>query len=239
MVEQHEIWELTSDYYSPTERTGRSFPMNDVRFLAPCQPSKIIAVGLNYKDHITEFGRTEVPAEPVLFLKAPTAVIGMDEAIVLPKRAGRVDFEAELGVVIGKKGRHIPENAAMDYALGFTCVNDVTARELQKKDGQWSRAKSYDTFCPIGPWIAEGLPHDHLRVEAYLNQKAMQLGHTNQMIFSVPKLIAFVSSVMTLLPGDIISTGTPKGVGSLKAGDSIQIFVEGVGALRNPVVEER
>ena len=238
LVEEHQVWELSGDYFSPFEKTGRSFPMNDVRFLAPCQPSKIIAVGLNYKEHITEFGRSEVPSEPVLFLKAPTAVIGAEDPIVLPQSAGRVDYEAELGVVIGKKGRHIPEAEALGYTLGFTCVNDVTARELQKKDGQWARAKSYDTFCPVGPWIADGLPPDQLRVEAYVNQKAAQLGHTSGMIFSVPKLIAFISSVMTLLPGDLIATGTPPGVGALKTGDTVQIFVEGVGALRNHVVEE-
>ena len=174
----------------------------------------------------------------MIFLKPPSAVIGPDEAIVIPKGAGRVDYEAELGVVIKKKGRHIPEADALDYILGFTCVNDVTARELQKKDGQWTRAKSFDTFAPIGPWIADELPPNNLRVEAYLNGKAVQQGHTSQMIFSVPRIVSFISSVMTLLPGDIISTGTPPGVGPLKAGDTIEIFVEGVGILRNPVIEE-
>jgi 2-keto-4-pentenoate hydratase/2-oxohepta-3-ene-1,7-dioic acid hydratase in catechol pathway len=239
VVEEHEVLEISGDYFSPYEKTGRSFSINDVRFLAPCQPSKIIAVGLNYKDHITEFGRTEIPSEPVIFLKPPSSVIGPEDSIVIPKGAGRVDYEAELGVVIKKKARRISEADAMEYALGFVCVNDVTARELQKKDGQWTRAKSFDTFAPIGPWIADGLPPQNLRVEAYVNQKAVQLGHTSQMIFSVPKLIAFVTGVMTLFPGDIISTGTPQGVGPLKAGDSVQIFVEGVGMLRNPVVDER
>lgn len=238
VVEDHAVWEIAPDLYSPFEKTGRSFAMNDVRFLAPCDPSKIVAVGLNYKDHITEFGRTETPGEPVLFLKAPSALIGPEEPIILPKGAGRIDFEAELGVVIKKKARHISEAEAMDYVLGFTCVNDVTARELQKKDGQWARAKSFDTFAPVGPWIADGLPHDNLRVESYVNQKAAQQGHTSRMIFSVPKLIAFISQIMTLNPGDLISTGTPAGVGRLLAGDSVSIFVEGVGMLRNSVVDE-
>ncbi len=238
VVEEHQVWEITPDIFSPFEKTGRSFSMNDVRFLAPCQPSKIIAVGLNYKDHITEFGRIEVPNEPVLFMKAPSAVIGLDEKIVIPKSAGRVDYEAELAIVIGKKGRRIPESQAMDYALGITCLNDVTARELQKKDGQWTRAKSFDTFAPVGPWIADGLPTGNLRVEACVNKKVVQQGHTSQMIFSVPKLISFISGIMTLLPGDIISTGTPQGVGPLKAGDVVEILVEGVGILKNPVVEE-
>ncbi len=238
VVEDHRIWEVSPDLFSSFERTGRSFAMDEVRLLAPCQPTKIVAVGLNYKDHISEFGRSEVPKEPLLFLKAPSAVIGPDEKIVIPKASGRVDFEAELAVVIGKKGKNIPESGAMDYALGITCLNDVTARDEQKADGQWARAKSYDTFAPIGPWIADGLPANNLRVEAYLNKKPVQIGHTSAMIFPVPKLIAYISSVMTLFPGDVITTGTPQGVGPLKSGDVIEIFVEGVGILRNPVVEE-
>ena len=238
VVEEHAVWEITPDYFSSFEKTGRSFSMNDVRFLAPCFPSKIIAVGLNYKDHITEFGRTEIPSEPVIFLKPPSAVIYPDDKIVIPKGAGRVDYEAELGVVIRKKGRHIPEAEAMDYVLGFTAVNDVTARELQKKDGQWTRAKSFDTFAPIGPWIADELPAQNLRVEAYVNRKAVQIGHTSKMIFPVATLISYISKVMTLNPGDIISTGTPHGVGPIKAGDTVEVFVEGVGVLRNPVTEE-
>jgi 2-keto-4-pentenoate hydratase/2-oxohepta-3-ene-1,7-dioic acid hydratase in catechol pathway len=209
--------------------------MQDVRFLAPCKPSKIVAVGLNYKDHIAEFGRTEIPAEPVLFLKPASALIGPDDAIRIPPGVGRVDYEAELAVVISKTARNVPEAQAMEYVLGCTCLNDVTARVLQKKDGQWTRAKSFDTFAPVGPWIADGLPTDNLRVEAYLNGKVVQQSNTKQMIFSVPRLVSFISSVMTLYPGDIISTGTPNGVGPLAAGDMIEIFVEGVGRLRNPV----
>ena len=238
IVEEHRLWEITPDIFSPFEKTGRSFSMSEVQLLAPCQPSKIVAVGLNYKDHISEFGRTEIPIDPVLFLKAPTALIGPDEKIVIPKGVGRVDYEAELAVVIGKKGRNIPENKTLEHVLGITCLNDVTARELQKKDAQWMRAKSFDTFAPVGPWIADGLPLDNLRVEACVNRKVVQAGHTSKMIFSVPRIIAFVSRVMTLLPGDIISTGTPQGVGPIKSGDVVEIFVEGVGVLRNSVVEE-
>ena len=236
IVEEHEVWEVTPDIFSPFEKTGRAFSMNDVRFLAPCQPSKIIAVGLNYKAHIEEFGRTEIPTEPVLFLKPPSAVIGLDDKIVIPKGAGRVDYEAELAVVIGKQGHHIPESEAMDYALGFTCLNDVTARDLQKTDKQWMRSKSFDTFAPVGPWISDGLPPDQLRVEASVNHQVVQQGHTSQMIFPIPKLISFISSVMTLYPGDVISTGTPEGVGPIKAGDVVEMLVEGVGVLRNSVV---
>jgi 2-keto-4-pentenoate hydratase/2-oxohepta-3-ene-1,7-dioic acid hydratase in catechol pathway len=238
VVEDHRIYEITPDIFSPFERTGRSFAMGETQLLAPCEPSKIIAVGLNYKDHITEFGRTEIPQEPVIFLKAPSAVIGPGDPIMIPKGVGRVDYEAELAVVIKKKGRHIPERQALDYVLGVTCFNDVTAREMQKKDVQWARAKSFDTFAPIGPWIADGLPLDNLRVEACVNRKVIQTGHTRDMIFSVPRIIAFISRAMTLLPGDIIATGTPKGVGPLKKGDVVEILVEGVGVLKNPVTEE-
>ena len=162
-------------------------------------------------------------------------MIGLDQAIVIPVDVGRVDYEAELGIVIKKTAHHVSELDAADYILGCTALNDVTARELQKKDKQWTRAKSFDTFAPIGPWIADGLPFQNLRVEAYVNQKPVQMGHTSQMIFSVTKLVSFISSVMTLNPGDVIATGTPMGVGPVKAGDIVEIFVEGVGRLRNPV----
>ena len=238
VVEAHEIQEVTPDVFSEYELTGRSFPMADVRFLAPVLPSsKIIGVGLNYTEHIKEFNRSEIPTEPVLFLKAPSSVIGLHESIVLPKGDTGVEYEGEMGVVIKKRARHVPESEALDYVLGLTCVNDVTARTLQRKDVQWVRAKSYDTFCPIGPWIADGLPPGKLRLETYLNKKQVQSAHTSEMIFSVPRLVSFISSVMTLNPGDIISTGTPKGVGPLKAGDVVDVLVEGVGRLQNSVVE--
>jgi len=195
-------------------------------------------VGLNYRAHIGEFGRTEIPLEPILFLKAPSALIGPDEPILLPTGVSPVDYEAELAVVISKAGRHIPESRALDYILGCVCLNDVTARALQKQDGQWMRAKSFDTFAPVGPWIAGGLPVQNLRVEAYLNGRMVQQSNTSQMIFSVPRLVSFISDVMTLFPGDIISTGTPQGVGPLKAGDIIEVFVEGVGRLKNSVQAE-
>ncbi len=238
IVEEHQIWEVTPDIFSDFEKTGRSFSFNEVRLLAPCQPSKVIAVGLNYKDHITEFGRTEIPAEPVLFLKAPSAVIGLDDKIIIPRGFGRIDYEAEMAVVISKKARNVSEKDAMSYVLGITCMNDVTARELQKKDGQWARAKSFDTFAPMGPWISDGLPLNNLRVEAMVNKKMVQAGHTSKMIFSVPQIIAHASRAMTLLPGDVITTGTPNGVGPIKAGDVVEILVEGVGVLRNTVQEE-
>lgn len=235
IIEQHAVWEVTPDIFSDFEKTGRSWPMGEVQFLAPTVPSKIVCVGLNYKDHITEFGRTEIPEEPVLFMKPSTAVIGLDQAIVIPPGVGRVDYEAELGIVIKKTAKNVSEADAPQYILGCTALNDVTARELQKKDKQWTRAKSFDTFAPIGPWIADELPFQNLRVEAYVNQKPAQMGHTSQMIFPVTRLVSFISGVMTLNPGDVIATGTPMGVGPVKSGDIVEIFVEGVGRLRNPV----
>ena len=239
VVEDHEVLEVAPDIFSAFEKTGRSFPMVDVKFLPPCRPSKIVAVGLNYIDHIREFGRTEIPAEPVIFLKAPSALIGLHDAIVIPTGVDPVDYEAEMGIVIGKKARHVSESEALNYVLGATCVNDVTARALQKKDSQWARAKGFDTFAPVGPWIADGLPLEKLRIESYLNGKIMQQAVTSQMVFSVPKLIAYISNIMTLYPGDLISTGTPVGVGPMKAGDTVEVFIEGVGRLRNSVVEEK
>jgi 2-keto-4-pentenoate hydratase/2-oxohepta-3-ene-1,7-dioic acid hydratase in catechol pathway len=214
------------------------FPLKDVELLAPAVASKVVAVGLNYKDHITEFGRTEIPSEPVIFLKAPSALIGHDHPIVLPKDIGQVDYEAELGVVILKTARRVSESTALEHVLGYTCVNDVTARALQKKDVQWARAKSYDSFAPVGPWITSGLDWRSLAVGSRVNGEEKQKGNTRDMIFSVPFLVSFISNVMTLFPGDIISTGTPVGVGPLKAGDVVEVTIEGVGTLRNPVVGE-
>jgi 2-keto-4-pentenoate hydratase/2-oxohepta-3-ene-1,7-dioic acid hydratase in catechol pathway len=239
VVEEHRVWAITPEASPPFKRTGESWPLNDLRLLAPCEPSKIVAVGLNYREHITEFGREEIPQEPVLFLKPPSAVIGPGDPIRIPRGGEPVDYEAELAVVIGKSGRHIPVSQAADFVLGYTAFNDVTARALQKKDGQWTRAKSFDTFAPIGPWIAAGMPPKKLRVEAHLNGRTVQAGSSEQMIFGVPELVAFVSSVMTLHPGDVIATGTPQGVGPIQAGDVVEIFVEGVGMLRNPVVAEK
>ena len=238
VIENHVVWEITPNPFEEFTKTERSFPLGEVRLLAPVMPSKVVAVGLNYRDHIEEFGRAEVPEEPLLFLKAPSAVIGPEDPIRLPVGVGAVDYEAELAVVIKNETRRISEADALHCVLGITALNDVTARALQKKDGQWTRAKSFDSCCPMGPWIATDLPVQNLRVEAYLNSKPVQMGHTSQMIFPVAYLVSFVSQVMTLYPGDVITTGTPKGVGPLKANDVIEIFVEGVGRLRNPVVEE-
>lgn len=202
--------------------------------LAPVMPSKIVAVALNYKAHAAEQGKP-LPPEPLFFLKPSTAVVGPGDAIVLPGGVGRVDHEAEVGLVIGRRASHVSASHALDYLLGVTCVNDVTARELQKKVGHYTRPKGFDTFAPIGPCIAVGLDPANLRVQGWVNGVLRQDSTTADLIFPVPELIAFITSVMTLLPGDIISTGTPSGIGPLEAGDTVRIAVEGVGELENPV----
>jgi len=209
-------------------------PVAAARILAPVGPSKIVAIGLNYKDHAAEMNKP-LPAEPLMFLKPSTAVIGPGDAIHLPANAGRVDHEAELGVVIGRRASHVPAGRALDYVLGLTCLNDVTARELQRKDVQYTRGKGFDTFAPIGPCIAIGLDPSALDIEGWVNGEKRQSSNTRQLIFSVADIVAFVSSVMTLLPGDVIATGTPSGVGPLNAGDRVMVKIEGIGELSNPV----
>ena len=206
------------------------------RILAPVAPSKIVAIGLNYKDHAAEMKKA-LPPEPLLFLKPSSAVIGPGEAIRIPQGVGRVDHEAELAIVIGKRARRVPRERAWDVVLGLTCLNDVTARELQTKDVQYTRAKGFDTFAPIGPCIAIGLDGGSLDVEGWVNDERRQASNTRQLIFPVDEIVAFVSSVMTLLPGDVIATGTPSGVGSIKPGDRVTIKVSGIGELVNPVTE--
>jgi 2-keto-4-pentenoate hydratase/2-oxohepta-3-ene-1,7-dioic acid hydratase in catechol pathway len=229
------IWETP---FEAVSRTGEIFLLDNVTLLAPCQPSKIVALGLNYRDHAAEFGR-EVPDEPLIFLKPSTSVIGPDEAIIYPSMSRRVDYEAELGVVMGKTARHVPEEKALDYVLGYTCMNDVTARDLQKKDGQFTRAKGFDTFAPLGPWIETEIDDpDQLTVEAWLNGERRQHGNTRDMVFGVRRLIAFISRVMTLLPGDVIATGTPAGIGPMRVGDVVEIRVEGIGTLNNHLVAQ-
>lgn len=214
---------------------GSAHEISEVRLLAPCLPSKIVCVGLNYRSHAEETG-LPMPTQPLIFLKPSTAVIGPDDEIVLPPLSPRrVDYEAELGVVIGRRARNVPLDRAMDFVLGFTCFNDVSERYAQQGDGQWTRAKSYDTFAPIGPWIETEVAPDDLKVETYLNGELRQSARTCDLIFVVPELISFISSVMTLLPGDVIATGTPSGIGQMNPGDAVEIRIEGIGSLRNDV----
>jgi len=217
------------------EETGNGCRAGTVKLLAPVSPSKVICVGLNYVDHAAELGM-EVPDTPVIFLKPPTTVIGPDDDIVYPHVSKRVDYEAELGVVIGKTCKGVSADVACDYIFGYTCVNDVTARDIQKLDGQWTRAKSFDTFCPVGPWIETELNPADALVEAYLNGKRVQSSSTCNMKHSVYDIVSFVSGVMTLNPGDIIATGTPPGIGEMKPGDEIEVRVQGIGRLKNRLV---
>jgi 2-keto-4-pentenoate hydratase/2-oxohepta-3-ene-1,7-dioic acid hydratase in catechol pathway len=204
---------------------------------APCQPSKIICLGVNYRDHAQEFGH-ELPTCPLLFMKPPSAVIGPDEPIVYPPYwTQRVDYEAELAVVIGARAQRVPATAALAHVFGYTCLNDVTARDLQRADGQWTRAKSFDTFCPLGPAIVRGIEAADLAVRSFVNGALRQQSSTAQLIFDVPAIIEFVSQVMTLEPGDVIATGTPAGVGPLQPGDVVEVEIEQIGRLRNPVVQ--
>jgi 2-keto-4-pentenoate hydratase/2-oxohepta-3-ene-1,7-dioic acid hydratase in catechol pathway len=219
-------------FAGPPYKIGRE--IRPARFLAPVVPSKIVGIGLNYKDHAAERNKP-LPAEPLMFLKPSTAVIGPEEAIRIPAGVGRVDHEAELGVVIRKRAQHVPAARASEYVLGFTCVNDVTARDLQTKDVQYTRAKGFDTFAPIGPCVAVGLDSKALDVEGFVNGERRQSSNTRELIFSVDEIIAFASSVMTLLPGDVIATGTPSGIGPLKAGDRVTVTIAGIGELRNSV----
>jgi len=216
--------------------TGEVVSLPEVTLLVPCEPTKIVALGLNYRDHAAEFGNP-IPEEPLIFMKPSTAVIGPDEDIVYPEMSRRVDYEAELAVVIGKTARNIKEADFRDYVLGYTCINDVTARDLQKKGGQWTRAKGFDTFAPLGPWIETDIADpNNLTVQGYLNGERRQHSNTSNLIFPVSTLVSFISRIMTLLPGDIIATGTPSGVGPMQIGDVVEIRVEGVGALRNRLV---
>ncbi len=229
--------EVIDDPLEPERRTGEVVAVSEVKLLAPAQPSKVIALGLNYRDHAREMGMP-IPEQPILFLKPPSAVIGPDDNIVYPSGGitARVDYEAELGIVIGRQGKAIPRERASNHIFGYTCVNDVTARDLQAKDGQWTRAKSFDTFCPIGPWIETDLETAALSVKALLNGDTVQESSTAQIIFNVPAVVELISRVMTLLPGDVIATGTPPGVGPVSPGDTVAVTIEGIGSLENPVV---
>jgi 2-keto-4-pentenoate hydratase/2-oxohepta-3-ene-1,7-dioic acid hydratase in catechol pathway len=211
--------------------------LGGVTILPPVRPSKIVCVGLNYKDHAAEQGKP-LPTEPLLFIKPSTTVIGPGESIRIPPGVGRVDHEAELGVVIGRRAHRVAAKHAWDYVLGLTCVNDVTARDLQKKESQYTRCKGFDTFAPIGPCIATGLNGAPRGVEGWVNAERRQASSTEHLIFPIDHLIEFITFVMTLEPGDIISTGTPEGIGPIEAGDMVKVTVDGVGDLMNPVENE-
>lgn len=234
-----ELVVLTGDpIYMPVQPTGERVPLSrdDVRLLAPVIPrSKIIGVGRNYADHAAEMGN-EVPKAPLLFLKPNTSVIGPDDPITLPSWTQDVHYEAELAVVIGKVAKNVSPERALDQVFGFTVANDVTARDAQRSDDQWARAKGFDSSCPLGPWVVPGLDVEDLAVRARVNGETRQDGRTSQLIFDVAHLVSYVSEAFTLLPGDVILTGTPAGVGPIVHGDVVEVEVEEIGTLRNPVL---
>ncbi|MCM8773246.1 MAG: fumarylacetoacetate hydrolase family protein [Candidatus Omnitrophica bacterium] len=215
--------------------SGEKVPLNKVKLITPAEPTKIVLVGLNYRDHAKELSMP-IPNEPIIFLKPSTSLIAHKENIVYPLGVERLDYECELALVIGKEGKNITEEKVKEYILGYTCLNDVTARCLQRKDVQWTRAKSFDTFCPLGPWLETGINPNNLRIRTFLNGNIKQDSNTSNFIFPINHLVSFISKIMTLLPGDIISTGTPSGVGSMEVGDRVEVEVEGIGKLINRVV---
>ncbi len=227
--------EITSNYFGNFKKTGKKFPLSKVRLLAPCHPSKIIAMGLNYIEHAREL-KMPIPMRPLFFLKAPSALVGTGDAIVRPAVSKRVDYEGELAIVIKKKAKDVIPSKAKEYVLGYTCFNDVTARDLQDLDGQWARSKSFDTFAPIGPWIVDGIDADNLKLETLVNGKVKQRSSTSDLIFKVDEIVSYVSRMMTLMPGDIIATGTPPGVGPLNSGDKVEVRIQKIGVLLNKVV---
>jgi 2-keto-4-pentenoate hydratase/2-oxohepta-3-ene-1,7-dioic acid hydratase in catechol pathway len=225
---------ITTTPFLPWEPTDEYFTPQQMRLLAPVLPSKIVAIGLNYRAHAEETGRG-LPEEPLMFLKPTTSVIGPGETIVMPAQSQRVDHEAELGVVIGRAAKNVSEADALSYVLGYTCANDVTARDLQAKDVQFTRAKGFDTFCPLGPHIVTDIDAEKLDITCRVGGEVRQHSNTSDLVFGVGKLIEHVSSVMTLLPGDVILTGTPDGISPLKDGDNVEIELENIGILSNPV----
>lgn len=216
------------------EHQGEKFDLSDVQLLPPTSPTKVVAVGLNYRDHAQEMGE-ELPETPLLFLKPSSSVIGPGAAIILPEQSQRIDYEAELAIVIGSESKNVSKEYAAEKILGYTCLNDVTARDLQKKDGQWTRAKGFDTFCPIGPLVETDFDFESAQIELRLNGEVKQSSNISNLIFNPLELVEFVSSVMTLYPGDVIATGTTSGIGPMQDGDTVEVFIEGIGSLKNPV----
>jgi 2-keto-4-pentenoate hydratase/2-oxohepta-3-ene-1,7-dioic acid hydratase in catechol pathway len=235
-IDGEHIRPLRGTFFEDPVPTGEEIPIDGVQLLAPVLPSKVVAVGKNYLEHAEEMGGS-VPEQPVIFLKPSTAVIGPGDPIPYPRSSTRVDHEAELAVVIGRVARRVPAEEASRFVLGYACANDVTARDLQAADGQWTRAKGFDGFCPLGPWVETSVDPADLAVVCRVNGEPRQSARTSQLAFGPATLVEFVTSVMTLLPGDVILTGTPAGVGPLRVGDRVEVEVEGIGVLENEVVD--
>ncbi len=235
ILEGETVARLRGTPYAELIKDGRVYPLSDVRLLAPVEPTKIVCVGKNYKAHADEMHEGQ-PEEPLLFLKPNTCVVGNGDGVVYPSLSKRVDYEAELGVVIGKMAHGVRPGHAKEYIFGYTCLNDVTARDLQKSDGQWTRGKSFDTFCPIGPWVETELDAGNVRIRSVLNGEVRQNSTTARMTHDIDKLICYMSACMTLLPGDVVATGTPEGIGPMQRGDVIAVEIEGIGTLKNTIV---
>ena len=235
LIEGDGVVEISGPPWGQWTRSSRTLRLADARLIAPVEPSKIVCIGRNYAAHAAELGN-EVPKEPLMFLKPSTSIIGPEEPIVLTMFSNRVEHEGELGLVIGRRCAHLSDSDnPLSYVLGYTCVNDVTARDLQKSDVQFTRAKGFDTFCPVGPHIETELDPANVLVELHVNGAKRQSGNSSLMIYPVAFLVRWISRMMTLLPGDLIATGTPAGVGPLAAGDTVEVSVAGIGVLRNPV----
>lgn len=235
LIEDDIVFETSGPPWTPWTRSSRSLALSSVRLLAPVKPSKIVCIGRNYAAHAAELGN-EVPKEPLMFLKPPSSIVSPDEAIVLTKYSQRVEHEGELAIVIGRRCSHLGDaDDPLPFVAGYTCLNDVTARDLQLSDVQFTRAKGFDTFCPVGPHLETDLDPSNILVETHVNGVRRQSGNTSLMVYPPAFLIRWISRMMTLLPGDIIATGTPAGVGPLVAGDTVEVSVAGVGVLRNPV----
>ena len=234
-VEHQMVYALSGNLFERPQRGAAVAALSDVRLLAPCEPSKIIAVG-NYRSHFQEMGQ-DLPLEPVLTLKPPSSVIGPLADVVKPEISQRVDYEAELAVVIGRSAKSLAPEQVWRHILGYTCGNDVTARDVQEKDGQWTRSKAFDTFCPLGPWVVTDLFNpDNVNLSCRVNGVVRQTGNTSDFVFDIPNLVCAISQVMTLAPGDVVMTGTPSGVGPVQRGDRMDVEVEGIGVLSNSVV---
>lgn len=241
LVKEDLIQPLDAEPYCDGQPRGNPLPLHAVKLLAPCLPSKIVAIGKNYQDHIDEMYEKEKPETPILFFMPSTALLRPEGTLHLPPTdlTKRVDYEGELALVIKKEAQAVSPQEAPDYVLGYTCLNDITARDLQKQDGQWTRAKGMDHFAPVGPVLTDEVDPNHLRLRTRLNGKIVQESSTDKMLFGVYELISFISHYVTLLPGDVVSTGTPAGVGPMKAGDKVEVSIEGIGVLRTHIAAPR
>lgn len=237
VIDGNRVYRLKEIPFDKIDYTGLEYDLDAVKLLAPCQPSKVVAVGKNYAAHADEMGEGR-PKEPLLFLKPSTSIIGPNDRIVYPSISKRLDYEGELGVIIGSKCRNIKQGHAQEYIFGYTCLNDVTARDIQKSDPQWTRGKGFDTFCPIGPHIETELDASRLSIVTRLNGEVRQKSTTDMMTHNIDELICYITEVMTLLPGDIVATGTPEGIGSMEEGDLVEVEIEGIGVLENTVVRD-